>query len=126
MTFSNSSSRVDLMTNTHIERLLDVAKRLDEMADDGPDELTTLSEEIGVIAAALEDRPRPSRTEALPRWMQDIQNIVERNAEEITYRSRGKHPYRSEQDMEAEMRARRWYMPTTTNNPKDFLKGITV
>ena len=90
---------------TNIERLLDVAKRLDEMADDGPSELTTLSDEIGKIAASLEDRPRSGPPVPMPRWMQDIQYIVERNAEEIAYHTRGKHPrgYRERDRLDAQI-----------------------
>jgi hypothetical protein len=82
---------------TNIERLLDVAKRLDEIADDGPSELTTLSDEIGKIVASIEDAPPPNtvvQSRPVPRWMRDMQQMIERAAEEIIfdkYDNQGRH-----------------------------------
>ncbi len=71
---------------TPLERILDVAQRLDEMVEEGPSELTTLSDELGKAVAALEDAPRSNQvpqSRPQPRWAQELRRMVEQAAVEI-------------------------------------------
>lgn len=70
------------------ERLLDVAKRLDEMAGDEENELTTLSEELGQIEEAYERElratPAPGpQHQHLTRLQRELIQFMERHALEI-------------------------------------------
>jgi hypothetical protein len=69
------------MTNRP-EQLMRIAQRLDELAEDGPSELTALSEEIGVIADAWPVEKREKR----PRWMEEMEHLFRRAVEEEMYR----------------------------------------
>lgn len=70
--------------NSITDRINAVAQRLDELADDGSSELTTLAEELGRIA---DDWSTGAIThvgkEATPEWLRRIQREIERAAMEI-------------------------------------------
>lgn len=64
------------------QRLLEIAQRLDELAEDGPSELVTLSEELGTLAERWpEDRGR-DRTSV---YVQEIEDLIDRAAQEKMY-----------------------------------------
>jgi hypothetical protein len=84
------------MTNRP-EQLMRIAQRLDELAEDGPSELTALSEELGVIADAWPVEKREKR----PRWMEEIEHLFRQAVEEEVFlRSRGPHDYRATLDLQ--------------------------
>lgn len=65
------------------QRLNDVAQRLDELADEGPSELTTLAEELGRIADEIPSVMPMNRKADTPEWLARIEQIVEQAAVEI-------------------------------------------
>jgi hypothetical protein len=71
----------------YAERLMSIARRLDELAEDGPSELTTISEELGQIAEAWPD-PRKNGPE--PRWVSEMRHVMERGIQEEMHR-RGRY-----------------------------------
>lgn len=79
--------------NEHADRLIEIAQRLDELAEDGPSELVALGEELGRIAVAWPE-PQPPQVRAdAPEWLMEIQKIVERHSERIMA-----HRYRNSAD----------------------------
>ena len=70
------------------EWLSTIALRLDELADDGPAELADLAEDLGKIVDRWPTAP-PTKREDNPRWLAEIQHIVERAAQEIFYERYG-------------------------------------
>jgi hypothetical protein len=66
--------------SNYAERLATIAQRLDELADDGPSELTDISEELGRIADSL---PSSQVRDDTPRWLAEMRSLVERSAMEI-------------------------------------------
>lgn len=73
------------------ERLYEIAQRLDELAEE-IGELSGLSDELGSIADAWPEEPltgqMPSR-DKMPRWLAQIESIVNREFEERIYGRRG-------------------------------------
>jgi hypothetical protein len=71
--------------SNNIKALNDIAQRLDELADDGPDELTVIAEELGQVADRLQNqieqldlRLAKSPRDDLPRYLREINSIVQR------------------------------------------------
>jgi hypothetical protein len=125
------------------ERLLDVAKRLDDMAGEDASELTTLSEELGLIEEAYAEMigvPRTVPPERMPRWLQEFRRMIEQTALEIVgerYAERGmgdpRDPYmiirvpnrdygNRYRDITYERFATQAMMSAQTLNPMDAIK----
>lgn len=72
-----------------LDRLIEISQRLDELSDDLP-ELADLGEELGKIADTWPTTSSDPRAEgAIPRYMAEIQQVLERAAEEILYNRYG-------------------------------------
>jgi hypothetical protein len=75
-----------------------IAQRLDELAEDGPSELTALSEELGRIADTWPEPPKPR-----PRYLEEMEHLFRRAVEEEMFRreypSRSNHASRIAMDL---------------------------
>lgn len=108
------------------ERLLEVARRLDELAGDGESELQTISEELGELA---DKWPQPLPKEEAPRWAEAMRSLIMRalmdepallrQVQEELYLRESRFGY----GMQAQMAAR--YQPVLAN-PGDISKLIGV
>lgn len=131
--------RVEEVQVNVTERINAVAQRLDELADEGSSELTTLAEELGRIA---DDWQQPvvamdPATKPHPEWLLQIESLVEQHAAEIVARrygqvggnpdypyvtvnlpNRGYYPSRAAQRYSAGLPA--------LMASKDLFKGVTV
>lgn len=88
---------------SEIKRLTDIAQRLDELSDEGPDELSALSEEMGGLLDRLETQINNLSAAAnrpieqnMPEYLRRIQDVVEREIRG----TRGMNMPRNEREMQ--------------------------
>jgi hypothetical protein len=71
------------VTSPDITRLNKIAQQLDELADDGPSELSDIAEQLGAIADRLDTRVRRDeealnrRTDGMPKYLREIDSILQ-------------------------------------------------
>lgn len=109
--------------NDALDRLVEVGQRLDELSDDLP-ELAELSEEIGKIAERW-PQPEPQRGPDIPEYLAQIQQIMERGAEEILYRRYGGPRTGTNSPYITVNIPNHAYYDAGLLNPKDAFKAIT-
>lgn len=102
-----------MSASENLLRLTEIAQRLDELSDEGPDELSGLSEKIGVLVDRLSTQilrlegtaKAASHGSDMPRWLREINNIVEREVRANRGRYLSPDEYLREQSMYDHYRA---------------------